>query len=381
MRVLLLTFCFALTVQLIHAQADYRQGTVYLDGATSLTVGNAKYLKPDNVWQNPTVLQSNRVGIASRPVGVFAFDRLLVGAYMSYTNSWQGENFLDGSGGDLQTYRINPFVRYYVLAGAERKWNLFAELGFGTWGSGTYSTFETDFHLGAGVEMPLLPGVVGTAKLAYNAYADGLNYTTLGIRGNLLLGQLGKLVQAPLSRGTWTTRGELASASVGHMRRGDNDWLDYGYSFSPSVGYFVTDGLLLASHSRLTYANNKNEISPNMATQLNNFQYVQFRTELEARYYPWRNGTVLPYAGAALGYSYSKMDSERNNNPNNRGQVSSLWRATAGVSYFLGQSVALEASASYEREGSNYEGNGFTNAPFKFRNLGLDAGFAFYFGR
>ncbi|PPK88707.1 outer membrane protein with beta-barrel domain [Neolewinella xylanilytica] len=382
MRTLICLLGFLLLTEVCFAQVQYRQGTVYVDGASSLTLSNNKYLQPENTWSDPPRPEFNRLGIAPGQVGVFAFDRLLVGAYANYGYGWYGDHFFDGSRGDYHSYRVNPFLRYYILAGSERNWNLFAELGFGTWSSNLSSGFETDFHVGVGVDVPLWPGVVGTAKLDYNAYAEGLNYTTFGIRGNLLLGQLGTRMQQPMAKGSWMTKSDLVSASIGHMRRGDNDWVNYGYSFHPTVGYFVVDGLLLSGLASVSYSRNQNDIQPTSIFGTNaNLRHVSLDTELEARYYPWRNGKFLPYAALALGYSSREFESGQPDTDVINDESSTQWRAAAGLSYFLGQNVALEVSAAYQRQARKVDFNdGFTGSPNEYRDISLQTGFAFYFG-
>lgn len=365
---------------LLSAQSPYRRGTVYLDGATSLSVANSKLVEADNTWGTPSGIQTSQFRLGSSPVGVFALNRLLVGVRSSYSYNWNGESFFDAAS-TYQSYRVNPFVRYYLLAGEERKWNVFAELGFGTFGDGDLPSFETDFHLAAGLEVPIVPGVVGTARLAYNANADGLNYTTLDIGGNLLLGQLAPLTQAPLSQGTWTTRGRLATSSFGHMSRGGEDWIEYNYQFSPTVGYFVLDGLSITSSSTFSVGKVQNDINPAWNSRIDNYESQMLRTELEARYYPLRGAKLLPFAAVAVGYQYSKFSPE-NGNPEVQKDKSNLLRAGAGVSYFLGDNVALEVSAAYERNSRRFSmSGGSTTSPVRFREISLASGLVFYFGK
>ncbi|MGB3800282.1 MAG: hypothetical protein WA952_10750 [Lewinella sp.] len=379
MRHYLLASIFLLTVQLIHAQVNYKQGTVYLDGSSSLRIGTQKYSRPDDAFSDPQIPEFTGLNVRSQPVGIFVFDRLLVGARINYAYNRSSETTFQTEDRQ-QSYRVNPFVRYYILAGEERKWNLFAEFGFGTFGDGDLPSFETDFHVGAGVDVPLLPGVVGTARLAYNANASGLNFTTLDIGGNLLLGQLGTLKDVPLGRGTWTTQGQLAHSSFGHMRRGDDDWVDYSYSLSPSVGYFVLDGLLISSHSALSLGGTQNDISPSFSGRLTEIRFRNVQTELEVRYYPWRTTKFLPFAALALGYQSSTYSSPAFN-PEDQKQESTILRAAAGVSYFLGENVALEVTAAYQRDNEFIEFDGAPLSSLRIRQLSLETGFAFYFGR
>ena len=382
MRALVCLLVFLSVTEICLAQVQYRQGTVYVDGASSLTLSNNKYLQPENTWSDPPRPEFNGLAIASGPVGVFAFDRLLVGAYASYSYGWYGDNFLDGSVGNYENYRVNPFVRYYLLAGDTRKWNLFAELGFGTFGGGDLPSFETDFHLGAGIDVPLLPGVVGTARLAYNANASGLNFTTLNVGGNLLLGQFGALTYAPLAKGSWTTRGQLASASFGHMRRDGNDWYSFNYTFRPSVGYFLADGLLLAANISFSYDITRNAIQPTSGANLDgNFKTHDFASELEARYYPYRTGKWLPFGAVALGYDYRETVTFSADRITMDPIHGTQWRVAAGMNYFLGQHVALELAVSYQREYSRTTINDFTFPAEQHRNIALQTGFALYFGR
>ncbi len=378
MRPYLLTFFLLITVQLIHAQVTYKQGTVYLDGTTSLTIGNERYIQPENTWSNPPVPEFSGVNVHSLPVGVFAFDRLLVGASITSSYNWSGETFFDGDNSSHQ-YRVNPFVRYYVLAGEERKWNLFTELGFGTFGGGDLPSFETDFHLGAGVDVPLFPGVVATGRLAYNANADGLNFTTLRIGGNLLLGQLGSLTENPLAKGTWTTQGQLASASFGHMRRGGEDWVNYGYQFNPAVGYFLMDGLSISSVSSLSLSGSQNDISSNLTSRMNNFRFHRLQTELAVRYYPWQTGKLLPFAELSVGYRSSDYSFPEGGVQDQR-QTSTVLGAAAGASYFLSENVALEVSAAYQRDSQVNTFDGLSGSSLRYRRLNLETGFAYYFG-
>ncbi len=363
------------------AQSPYTRGTVYLDGETSLSIGNLKRIAGQNFWGSRPPLETNGLEIASVPVGVFAFNRILVGARIGYFYNWYGENFFDGSIGNDHQYQVNPFLRYYILAGAERKWNLFAEVGYGSLASDNPSTFQGEFHLGAGVDLPLWPGVLGSARLAYNASKE-INFTTLDIRGNILLGQLGTPTGPSLTKGSWTTRGALASASLNHMRRGNDRWTNHTYSLHPTIGYFLADGLLVSNTSIASWYIMRNITQLTAIPVLDdNFHSLDFATEFETRYYPWRRGRFLPFGAAALGYGYYETLVFTEQGIEVEPEHSTHWRAAAGVSYFLGQHVALEVSAAYQREGSRRTADDLTLPAIKFRRIALQTGFAFYFGR
>ena len=363
------------------AQSPYTRGTVYLDGASALSVGNYKYIQPENTWSIPPVPQWNNAGVSTGAVGIFAFDRLMVGASLNYEYLWYGEHFLDRSRGDDQQYRINPFVRYYLLAGSERKLNLFAEFGFGTWRSGMPSSFDRDFHLGAGADVPLWPGVVATAQLSYSAGADGFGHTALTVGGNLLPGQLGTLTSAPMTRGSWTTRAKVASVSVGRNHSDNGGWFSGSYALSPSVGYFLLDGLVLSSHSTFNLDVVRNSVLSSTAQGFDgDFETIDFSTELEVRYHPWRKGRLLPFGTLALGYAYDEMITLSGTSVEKQPLHTTVWHVGAGVSYFLGQHVALEVSANYAREASRQR---LDDVPFparEYRRVALQTGLAFYFG-
>ncbi|WP_116106593.1 outer membrane beta-barrel protein [Lewinella sp. IMCC34191] len=287
------------------------------------------------------------------PVGYFVTDRLLVGTRFDlrrmkaempwtadqqfrYTDTWSA---------------LRPFLRYYPLASGDRKWSVFGEVGFGRIGLEGYTGFETDFHLAAGTEYRLGEGLLATARLAYNGYASDLNYTTLEIGPRILINELHGVSGRPrLTRGTLMTRGPLFRGSVGHMRRQEQDWLDYRFEISPSVGYFPVNGLAVVAEVDWQIDGEYNYLEDNnWFRRTANHVTADFRASLGLRYYPIRSSRLLPFAGAFLGHYRYEYDYEHPQGDDTR--VKALtYRGTVGGTYFLSDRVALEANLSYTRQ-------------------------------
>ena len=231
----------------------------------------------------------------SSHVGYFISHRLLLGA-----DVYVGTKMTDGW--DQSNYFLSPFVRYYATDRPEKGLNLFAQLGFGTVGEyGSGSRFETNFHLGVGLEKRLTENVAASALLRYNARATGLNYTELALRINAFLGGQ----QPPSSRPLLAKNSLLLNPAVGSIRtghRGRDNTLNVIADLNFSGGYFLTDQLLLEAGLAL-FANDFT--SEGFSTLSGPRSSVDIHNDLHlgVRYLPFIPSRLRPYLLGRGSYS------------------------------------------------------------------------------
>ena len=287
------------------------------------------------------------------PVGFFLSDRFLLGARFDYQKSYSEDYWeLERPVGDSDSWSsLRPFMRYYPLAGSDRRWYVFGEIGFGRIGIKGYTGIETDFHVAAGVEYRIGAGVLATARLAYNAFATDLNYTTLEIAPRILASQLsGTTGQPRLTRGTCFTQGPLFRASVGHMRRQGDDWLDYRFEVSPSIGYFPVNGLAVVAEADWNIDGEYDYINRRRYPYwYNNHVLTDFQGSLGLRYYPIRTSRFVPFAGISVGLYRYVYDHEWMDGADTRVKAIGI-QGAFGAAYFLSDRLALEARISYSKQ-------------------------------
>ena len=349
LRTSLFVFCLLLTFALA---AQTRKGNFYVAGGTtasyqftnkpSTTGGDGLSLnRPDDL----TGFQAT-----SFRSGYFLTNRLLVGTRVDYLNAAADQGYLFPESNRLS---LKPFARYYILerGSAERPLAVFGELGFGTFAVGRGDNYETDFHLGAGAELGLTAGVLGTANLNYNANAYGLNYTNLNVGLNVLTGQLSApTATTRLRAGTITTNGQWLHLAYGRMERGEQQHTALHLNLTPRLGYFVLDNLLIESSLNLDYVDLQDRIGSDRIIPDGVGRGTDLRVDLSARYYALQLGHLLPFVGAGIGYRNLDQEDVIVNGFIDRTLRSRHWRADVGASYMLSNALALDLSGSYLRE-------------------------------
>ena len=375
------TLVFLLFVALnLGAQSD-RRG-LYLDGGNPLLRYASSNL-PRVGANAPSADFDSRLDELSAqvvPVGYFISRRVMVGARLAYHQGdyrylHTGYQFPESE----NTATIRPFLRYYPLRARDRKWDAFAELGFGRLGLKGNSGWETDFHLAAGVERRLAPGVLATARLSYNAFATDLNYTVLEIGPRILPSALGAVSDsAPLRAGTLFSRGQLLRGSFGHMDRQGRDWTDFNLRLTPSGGYFVIDGLAVTADFDLEIRGSSNEIRSDFFGGAEESNGYSVEGAVGLAYFPLRAGRLLPHLAASYGYYAAKLDGPGSDFTPSEAK-GPLARLGIGATYFLSDAVALEGSASYTSYNEQLAGNTGLPTRNQARNvLSAQAGFAIY---
>ena len=285
-----------------------------------------------------------------QPVGFFISPRLLIGARFDYRHithtfprreTWRSD----------ETYSaIRPFLRYYLGDGS-RIWDVYGELGFGRIGLKGYTGVETDFHLAAGTEVRLGGGLLASARLAYNAYASDLNYTTLDIGQRILIHELGGLNMEPrLRKGAVFLSGKVLGANVGHMRRQDKDWLEYDLEIMPTAGYFLRDGLAVMAEINWLVEGVYDHVKPEWRSRYaGNGVETEFLGLLGFRYYPLRLSRIQAFAEANIGHYRYESDPEHP-----LAEVATVrgtaYRGGLGLAYFLSSRVSLELSGRYLKQ-------------------------------
>jgi len=319
--------------------AQYQKGNWYYDGTTGMAFENSV----GDVFFDYSTLSAY-----SYQLGGFLTNRLLVGSRINFLFSVpQAPN------DQIQRLQFKPFARYYFPGGDRRKVSFFGELGFGTLDLLEDSGFETDFHFGGGAETSLAPGLLGTARLVYNANASGLNFTDLRFGLNVLTGQLendGSAVS--LRRGTITADANFGTISYGRMSR--NGMTDYQLrvDLSPKVGLFFMDGLLaegsisLRQFSSQTFTDNH---TTGFEAQTLRLTDIGFGVDLS--YYLKQDGRTFPYLTAGAGFlSTSVTSAVRTVEPPITISTSEInWRVGAGFDYFLSPNISFNGEVRYQR--------------------------------
>lgn len=162
-----------LTISTICLSAQSRKGQFLLAGDTRANYRGVA-LAGNQFWD-----------IGTSRIGYFFTEDLLLGAEVSLrTNIFSFQTPED--------LRVNPFLRYYISELAGDKTDFFVQFGVGTFGAftdfGSTASFETDFHVGAGIDHAVAPNLLAEGLIRYNAKAFGLNYTEVSLRMNVLIG-------------------------------------------------------------------------------------------------------------------------------------------------------------------------------------------------
>ncbi|WP_020570353.1 outer membrane protein [Neolewinella persica] len=343
--------------------AQNQKGNWYLDGSTSAGYGRSVGRSSFNL--------SGFSATTSR-AGYFFTDRLLIGTGVRFVS-------LGGQGGfqGETNLQLRPFARYYFLGGDQRKVNFFGEFGFGTFNlfSGREG-FETDFNLGGGAEISLLPGVLGTLNLRYDANASGLNFTTLAFGFNVLTGQLENTGGAvSLREGTITTRGRLGAISYGRMS--SNGLVDQStvINLMPWIGFFLSDRLMLEGGLDISYGSSSREIG-GFNQGRTTFSGASAGANINLRYYLKKEGTFFPYLMAGGGFIFNNNRFSNDFGESNESSQTVPLRLGAGASYFLSPNLALDVEFAYNR--SDQISQFQIASELSNSRIGLGVGFRFF---
>lgn len=313
------------------------------------------------------------------PVGYFVSSRLLIGVRFDYQHATQLLPYSEVRTLEADSRSaIRPFVRYYLGDGS-RNWDVYGELGFGRIGLKGYTGVETDFHLAAGTEVRLGGGLLANARLAYNAYASDLNYTTLDIGQRVLVRELGGGIEPRLRRGAVYLSGKVFGGSVGHMRRQGADWLQYSFVVRPTVGYFLLDGLALMAELNWRVEGDYDHVRPYWQSRHSgNGVETEFLGLLGVRYYPLGGSRLQPFTEANIGHYRYESDPEH---PDAFVQTArgTAYRGGVGVAYFLSDRVSFEVLARYRTQREAVELNPWWSRVGQVTNKGFSGqlGFAF----
>ncbi|CAH0999572.1 hypothetical protein LEM8419_00872 [Neolewinella maritima] len=345
MKHLILLICLLISIGLC---GQTRKGNWYLSGNTAVAGQHVTGTQTSVYSPTAELYGRSNLSATSFRSGYFLSNRLLVGTRLDYLRTIARDYYVTNESNRLS---LKPFVRYYILDGSSRRsLAVFGELGFGTISFGAGDRYETDFHLGLGAELPLAPGILGTANLNYDANAWGINFTNLTLGLNVLTGQLqDSPATAPLRRGTFTTSGRLGSVAYGRNKSGDDVAAELQVRLSPQLGYFILDGLLLEAAVTFDYRTYRSD-SRYRFHYAAAFDSYALDAGLTARYYVLQRGRLLPYAEVGLSYlqqrNHTGMRAVLVDGPKLRALP---WRAGAGLSYILSPQLALDLSGVYQR--------------------------------
>lgn len=156
-------------------------------------------------------------------------------------------------------------------------------------------------------------------------------------------------LQSPFRKGTFTIGAQLGvadfAAASGHNGK---SVLEYQLFLSPSVGYFVTDNLLLSANLLGGFAGN---------TMRNSYSAQSAGVGLSARYYfgtaTTRKGEVRRFrfyaeAGANYARGWSRIDRNDSLTERYAGYHADV-RGGVGFNYLISDNVAFESGLTYNR--------------------------------
>jgi len=285
-----ITLLFVLAT--LSAFSQSRKGHFYLSGNTSLSAVHVFPEQETNLGQ----FGDNQIGdeegttwgAQSSRIGYFITNRLLLG-----TDFYLGSKINQGA--ETSNYFLNPFVRFYLTDQPGSQLNLFAQLGFGTIGEfGFGSNFETNFHLGVGLEARLSDDVAVAGMVRHNANALGLNYTELELQLSTFLGGgLGNSNGLKLSKGSLMLDPSIGGVQVALRNR--DATLNLIADLNVSGGYFFHDRWMVEAGFALNSDWYTTEIIFNqMKNEFENTQ-LEFAAIIGTRYFVSNGSRLKPY--------------------------------------------------------------------------------------
>lgn len=144
------------------------------------------------------------------------------------------------------------------------------------------------------------------------------------------------------------------------------------FTITPSVGYFVTDGLAIGldlSYSAITtkYSNSKTTVST-------------FGILPSATYYFKTASAVIPYLGAGLGYANMGNKMTENGRTDDYSQSGLAWKAKGGLVYMITPSVGLDVGVGYSQFSSKYQPLYSQEMKMTIGTLSVNGGLSIFFG-
>lgn len=148
------------------------------------------------------------------------------------------------------------------------------------------------------------------------------------------------------------------------------------FSITPSVGYFVIDGLAIGID--LGYSNTTTKQDGNKIT------VSSFSVMPTATYYFQTGSKFVPFLGAGIGYASNKVKYNFNNevvDPILMQEETTTdglaWKVKGGVTYMATQSLGINLGVSYDQF-SNKETYMNTDVKTNVKTFGVNVGFSYF---
>lgn len=324
--------------------AQQRAGKVLVSGNTSVGLTERNRVDNSGIFfgqpgdPNAKVLDWR---VRSSRVGYHLTERLLFGTDAEVTTIFFNQEY-------REIIKLRPFARYYFSDRADRRFSFFGQLGFGTFGDFEYnSSYETDFHFGAGVDYNYGNDLSAEALLRYNANASGLNYTELSIRINTYLGGGNGRPFSGLRKGAIMIDPTGGTLSAGF--RGRDDVSRLIGELTVGGGYMITNHLLVeAGGSVCRDATNGNDVFGASGVLTSSSGNTELESYLGARGLLGR-ARLRPYLMGGVSYRSVRTDATTFNGFDLAGETVSTTNAYGGVGalYGITPRVMVDGGFSY----------------------------------
>ncbi|SHL66964.1 outer membrane beta-barrel protein [Chryseobacterium polytrichastri] len=190
------------------------------------------------------------------------------------------------------------------------------------------------------------------------------------------------LSNAQMTKGDWVVSGNTGlgfnttSSTVKANGKSEDGPKISKFSITPSVGYFVIDGLAVGID--LGFDSETNKYEGDKRT------YTRFSVMPTATYYFNTGGKFFPFVGAGIGYATSKTKYNFSNSivdpilfDANTKEDGLTWKAKAGVTYMATQSLGINLGLGFDQF---YTKNTYYNTEVKTtrNNFGVNVGFSYF---
>lgn len=192
--------------------------------------------------------------------------------------------------------------------------------------------------------------------------------------GSLLLG-LTFPCFAQTSAGTFAVGGNIG-VSASRYRNDGNEIKSTNYSFGPSLGYFVTDGLMVGAYVDLSIARQN---SDNNSARQTNFGAGPFM-----RYYKFTKNEQFAFFGE-FGFGFGFGRSENNGGDPRRSSSYSMY-LSPGFTWFPTEHWGVDLqlnllSFSSQDPDKDDDGDRYNSFSFGLNSLAPSIGIQYYFGK
>ncbi|MCD1117016.1 OmpW family outer membrane protein [Chryseobacterium turcicum] len=183
------------------------------------------------------------------------------------------------------------------------------------------------------------------------------------------------LSNAQMTKGDWVISGNTglgfnsASSTVKANGESEDGPKISKFSITPSVGYFVMDGLAVGIDLGLDSETKKYDGDKTTDTR--------FSVMPTATYYFNTGSKFFPFVGVGVGYATNKTKETLSGISDNYTADGLTWKAKAGVTYMATQSLGVNLGVGFDQF---YSKNTYFNTEVKTtrNNFGVNVGFSYF---